>query len=1089
MSPASSRVRKPPGFVPAGFFALRSPLLSFDELLAWSDGLEAPASLLDAAGLDRALSADHARLRTRLHAAMARPEVREALFVASPDLEANFDPWIRDPEGEHGRAIEQAVARYFLRMAGRATPFGLCAGGSVGTIGGATRLALAGRSAWTRHSRLDMDYLLALTDLLAADPDLLRAFTYRPNTSLYRVAGRWRYAESVREGKDRSYRLVVVEATDALETTLARAGEGAPFADLVATLLDADVTTEEAEAYVADLIRSQVLGPDIALPVTGREPIHTLIDQFSTQPAMAEVVAALTQVRARLDALDAKGLGNPPEAYREVASVLAALPGKVELARLVQVEMVKPAVDLKLGGPVLDELIRGVALLHRLSRPRPLATDELASFREAFVSRYEGRLVPLAEVLDPETGIGFPTSRGMGGDSSPLLKGLSFPRADDETAQWTRRESLLLRKLCEALEQGHQEIVLGEKDLDAMAAKAPSALPDSFAVMTTVSAASDEAMARGDFRLLLGDVRGPSGAVLLGRFCHADPELHAQVERHLRAEEALRPHAVFAEIVHLPEGRMGNILARPVIRGYEIPYLGRSGAAAAQQIPIEDLHVAVRDGRLALLCARLGREVIPRLTSAHNFSWRGLPIYRFLCALQGQGAARMGWDWGILERAPFLPRVTTGKLVLARARWVVGKDQLRCFGEPRGADRYRAVQAFRNAHHLPRLVALADGDNELPLDLDNALCVETLVDRVKARDEARLVEVFPTPDLLVARGPEGRYAHELVVPFVRTSVAHEQQGNATPPHVPGPPRRRVEPSTLQRTFPPGSDWLYAKVYIGAATADHVLREVVGPLVREVLGSGASDQWFFIRYGDPEWHLRLRFRGDASRLHGEVLPKVEAAVTPLLHDGTIWRVQFDTYEREIERYGGDEGMLLAERFFQADSEAVLEILDVIEPGDLGLEERWRLTLLGMDALLNDLGLDLPARSTALEQVGAAFAREFHVDNRLKIAIGDRFRKERQQMEAMFDAGRDAGHALMPGVEILLLRSARLSPVVAELKACEAAGRLSVPIAELAASYLHMHANRLLRSSQRAHELILYDFLAHHYGSKLARARDE
>ena len=32
---------------------------------------------------------------------------------------------------------------------------------------------------------------------------------------------------------------------------------------------------------------------------------------------------------------------------------------------------------------------------------------------------------------------------------------------------------------------------------------------------------------------------------------------------------------------------------------------------------------------------------------------------------------------------------------------------------------------------------------------------------------------------------------------------------------------------------------------------------------------------------------------------------------------------------------------------------------------------------------------------------------------------------------------------------------------------------------------MHANRLLRSEQRAHELVLYDFLARLYESQLAR----
>src|SRR5439155_22232579 len=98
--------------------------------------------------------------------------------------------------------------------------------------------------------------------------------------------------------------------------------------------------------------------------------------------------------------------------------------------------------------------------------------------------------------------------------------------------------------------------------------------------------------------------------------------------------------------------------------------------------------------------------------------------------------------------------------------------------------------------------SLAEGDNELPLDLDNVLCVETFVDRVKARDEATLVEVFPPPDRLVASGPEGRYLHELVVPFIRTAPAGEETSNAIPPHVPGKVWRKGARSTVPRTFPP-----------------------------------------------------------------------------------------------------------------------------------------------------------------------------------------------------------------------------------------------------------------------------------------------
>ncbi len=77
--------------------------------------------------------------------------------------------------------------------------------------------------------------------------------------------------------------------------------------------------------------------------------------------------------------------------------------------------------------------------------------------------------------------------------------------------------------------------------------------------------------------------------------------------------------------------------------------------------------------------------------------------------------------------------------------------------------------------------------------------------------------------------------------------------------------------------------------------------------------------------------------------------------------------------------------------------------------------------------------------------------------------------------------------MPGLDLFRGRSERLAPIIAELKSCEEEGRLSVPLRELVLSYIHMHANRLLRSAQRQQELVIYDLLARIYESQLARAK--
>src|SRR6185295_17125698 len=111
------------------------------------------------------------------------------------------------------------------------------------------------------------------------------------------------------------------------------------------------------------------------------------------------------------------------------------------------------------------------------------------------------------------------------------------------------------------------------------------------------------------------------------------------------------------------------------------------------------------------------------------------------------------------------------------------------------------------------------------------------------------------PDELVVRGPDGRYASEIVVPFVRVP----KPAAAAPRTAGSPPARSSAPSPaapageVRRNFPPGSEWFYAKLYTGQATADQILTETIAPIVAD------QPAWFFIRYGDPHWHVRFRAR--------------------------------------------------------------------------------------------------------------------------------------------------------------------------------------------------------------------------------------
>jgi lantibiotic biosynthesis protein len=90
---------------PAPFFVMRTPLLAFEEWVAWSEGLpEDP-------------QAERALLWARLRNVFARPICRQAMFFAAPRVEAELARLDETGEIPDGKLLRTLV-RYFARMTG-----------------------------------------------------------------------------------------------------------------------------------------------------------------------------------------------------------------------------------------------------------------------------------------------------------------------------------------------------------------------------------------------------------------------------------------------------------------------------------------------------------------------------------------------------------------------------------------------------------------------------------------------------------------------------------------------------------------------------------------------------------------------------------------------------------------------------------------------------------------------------------------------------------------------------------------------------------------------------------------------------------
>ena len=880
---------------------------------------------------------------------LADPMVVRAIASVSHELAKLVDRWREAPDA----GIERALARYVLRMAGRATPRGLLAGVSTGTFDKDTKLELAPRDRYREMLRDDIEQVASGVASMREDSELsgsLRsALVYRPNTSLYELHGTFRYVETASDEHGTKHQLVELERSPELVALVERARDGATLGQLAGALTDID--PGEAEAFVDELVAAHVVVDDLMPPLAARDPL-----------------AHINSVLRR-----AAHVSPPPHSSPQLAVPHTAL-------------LHKPA-RATLGARVVADIEAAAELLRAVGRGSE--ADPFPAFRAAFEARFGTREVPLVEVLDEQAGIGFANSP----TSSPLLAAVGIPSARGEAPRiaWGAREERLLQFAT----SGKREVELTDDDIAALTRDPPRPLHDTFVVECTLATRDD------DFDVYARACGGPALRTI-ARHAFTDPDIDQLANELARADEANRD-AIYAEVIHMPAGSDANIAAHPSLYAHAIPYLG-TPIVGQPTIPITDLLVSIIDDRVVLRSRQHGREVVPRICNAHAFMTGSLAIYRFLGALSWQDGTSAQWTWGPLATAAFLPRIRRGRVVLARARWNL-----------------RVADLAAKRAELPRWVILVDGERELPLDLDNAMSAHAF----DGRDHITLDEMPP----LAAHGPDGAYVHELTVPFVRTEP--------TPKRTSFPPAEGVV-----RSFPPGGEWFYAKLYTDEASGDALLHDVVAPLVAD------AQLWFFVRYHDPEAHVRLR-------IHGQAPPLAKLAG---------WRVTLDTYEREVERY---RAIAVAEAMFCADSIAALALIDELARADDPERARWLATLRAMDRLLDDLGLDLRAKHAHATRARDLYGDELGLTTEHKKRLGVKFRHD----EADIDS------ALAEPDDALAARSTRNAPLVAALR------ERAIEPPDLALPLVHMCVNRRIATSARATELVLYDFLRRCYARKL------
>jgi thiopeptide-type bacteriocin biosynthesis protein len=962
-----------------------------------------------------------------------------ALYLANPllfDLLSAIDFNMTSLEPK----MSLSILKYYNRMSFRPTPFGGFSVCSVVKWSGWDQVIVGKQE--NSIIKLEIDNELSLKIASKLQPGLSDGHLYYANPTLYKLRRHFRYIKSIKNqiNNELSFSLESFESdtlTNALLKYIAR--KKLKQDNILSWVLSKTAyAEEEARAYLLLLKNAQILKTDSDPNITGEDYLkRILLFDNNKGTVLAETISHLMTEMRGIKYPTLSTLQGLHKNLDRISDHLGLKKPKTNF----YANTLRPT----LSGGINDQYQQKISLALEALKylVPPVQSQTMAGFIKDFKNRFDKQKILLLNALDPDAGVGY--GNLMTAFQEPvLLDQVQFtnPKQDAVSIEWSDVHRLLLKKWTELNGNPIEAIQIEPIDLINLRIDDTLLLPSSLCVVFKLI----------EDRIVIENAGGVSANALIGRFTALSPEILQIAKDIAGIEESNNPEVIFAEIAQLSNAHVDNINRRSAVYSYEIPVNAYSGYPINKQIALSDLYVSVVDDRIVLESSSLKKIVIPRLSSAYNHSNSELAIFRFLCDLQYQGL-QANLTFNLEHFFPGMrhyPKVFFNDIVIAEAKWRLGDD----FNVLRELSQDQAIlqfEAIKKKCRLPDLISLAKSDQQLIFNLKNRNELLLFLKVIKEEKEVLLKEYFlPAPtSLKVVDGAGKPYTNELISFLYKESTVYTAKYIQHIPHQ----------TKKEKAFIIGSKWLYLKIYCTPATANELLIGKVLPLLKRI-SKMEPVTWFFIRYNDSGYHIRLRIKISESYI-GSMITQFKDSLSDTFHYHIIKEYQAETYQREIERYGADL-IEKVEEFFHQSSNIILYFLGKNGPA---IYSDHSLAMVSINEMLEIFIPDPANQVNFLHQMSNSFYNEFSADKLLKVSLDLKYRKMKKEFENLLSNKRfftSLGLTKYQKSFITVLKDLNNS-----FKKNQDYRKN-----QLLADLIHMHLNRAFISHQRKQELVIY-----------------
>lgn len=284
-------------------------------------------------------------------------------------------------------------------------------------------------------------------------------------------------------------------------------------------------------------------------------------------------------------------------------------------------------------------------------------------------------------------------------------------------------------------------------------------------------------------------------------------------------------------------------------------------------------------------------------------------------------------------------------------------------------------------------------------------------------------------------------------------------------------------------FTIGTEWFYLKFYIGGSFVDKILTHEIYSIINQLEKEKYISKYFFIRYSDPYNHIRVRLKLNNVDDYSLIIKKFHKKLNKYIVSDIIWKIQADTYEREIERYNK---YLIedTESLFYIDSKLSIEILKLIDKTE-NENFKWMASVMSIHSYLNlFLKDDLLGQFNLIKNMNDSFKNEFSFNENNSKILNKLYREKRAIIENLIEEKSD-NDVVIKISSLIKKRDNKLRKIIDNIKSVSK--KHNINNNQYVSSYIHMNINRLIPENNRAHELLLYNYIYRYYESKIAKAK--